>query len=368
MIRVLRFHPGRAAAAVDPAALPKTPGGGLWCDLTRDDLPVGHGPVHADQAAASTHTSGAAGPSPGHHAARPAIAIEKLAAWLEALHPLTAERLRHPAPTAVASAQEGYVHLRLPLVPHWAATTQAARPYLHRARAMRAHLEHLFLDLVIGPGFVLTVHTNRWESFEQFWQQLLGGEEQAAALDFAVYLLLVRVGRDHRLAVTSLLAATDQLLERLTERRARHLLSAIVHLRRQAADLRAVLAGTVNALGVLSAGASAQAVRTQVQPFYHDQLSEAKALLGAVENARSNLAEAVEAYTSVQSTEMNRVMQIFTVVAVIFMPPTLVASIYGMNFKMPEYHWSFGYAWALGLMGGSVVLLVTWFKARDYLP
>ncbi len=49
--------------------------------------------------------------------------------------------------------------------------------------------------------------------------------------------------------------------------------------------------------------------------------------------------------------EQNSIIKFFSVVAVVFLPPTLVASIYGMNFDtMPELHWLFGYPWALALM------------------
>jgi magnesium transporter len=54
------------------------------------------------------------------------------------------------------------------------------------------------------------------------------------------------------------------------------------------------------------------------------------------------------------------------VAAVVFLPPTLVASIYGMNFDyMPELKWLVGYAWALGLMVASAVLPYLYFKRRS---
>jgi magnesium transporter len=49
--------------------------------------------------------------------------------------------------------------------------------------------------------------------------------------------------------------------------------------------------------------------------------------------------------------EQNEIVKIFSVAAVIFMPATLVASMYGMNFKfMPELQWEYGYLWAIALM------------------
>jgi magnesium transporter len=61
------------------------------------------------------------------------------------------------------------------------------------------------------------------------------------------------------------------------------------------------------------------------------------------------------------------VIKIFSVVAVIFLPPTLVASIYGMNFDIPELKWSFGYPWSLALMIVSALAPYWYFKRRGWL-
>lgn len=66
--------------------------------------------------------------------------------------------------------------------------------------------------------------------------------------------------------------------------------------------------------------------------------------------------------------EQNRIIKIFSVVSVIFLPPTLVASSYGMNFSiMPELEWSFGYPMALGLMVLAAVAPYLFFKRRGWL-
>jgi magnesium transporter len=62
--------------------------------------------------------------------------------------------------------------------------------------------------------------------------------------------------------------------------------------------------------------------------------------------------------------EQNGIIKIVSVAAVVFLPPTLIASIYGMNFaRMPELHWTLGYPFALGLMVVSAVL-PAWFFRR----
>lgn len=66
--------------------------------------------------------------------------------------------------------------------------------------------------------------------------------------------------------------------------------------------------------------------------------------------------------------EQNKIIKIFTVASVVFMPPTLIASIYGMNFKvMPELNWMIGYPFAMILMLGSSVFTLLYFKRKKWL-
>lgn len=66
--------------------------------------------------------------------------------------------------------------------------------------------------------------------------------------------------------------------------------------------------------------------------------------------------------------EQNNIIKIFSVAAVAFLPPTLIASIYGMNFQfMPELGWRFGYLWAIGLMLLSAIVPLWYFRRRKWL-
>lgn len=66
--------------------------------------------------------------------------------------------------------------------------------------------------------------------------------------------------------------------------------------------------------------------------------------------------------------EQNAIIKIFSVAAVVFLPPTLIASVYGMNFDyMPELQWTWGYPFAIGLMVLAAVLPYLYFKRRGWL-
>jgi magnesium transporter len=66
--------------------------------------------------------------------------------------------------------------------------------------------------------------------------------------------------------------------------------------------------------------------------------------------------------------EQNQIIKIFSVVAVVFLPPTMVATIYGMNFKtMPELEWAYGYPLSIAFMIAFAVLPLLYFKKKGWL-
>ena len=75
-----------------------------------------------------------------------------------------------------------------------------------------------------------------------------------------------------------------------------------------------------------------------------------------------------DTFLGLVNIEQNKIIKIFTVVNVIFLPPTLVASMYGMNFDfMPELHWRLGYPFALGLMVVFTLVILLIFKLKKWL-
>jgi magnesium transporter len=76
----------------------------------------------------------------------------------------------------------------------------------------------------------------------------------------------------------------------------------------------------------------------------------------------------LDAMVGVISVEQNNIIKLFSVAAVVLMPPTLIASIYGMNFKnMPELGWDFGYPMAVVLMVIAAILPYWFFKWKRWL-
>ncbi len=105
-------------------------------------------------------------------------------------------------------------------------------------------------------------------------------------------------------------------------------------------------------------------VRVRIKDLQRDIIS----LMGYVERMSEKLQLLLEATLGMINIQQNIIIKIFSVIAVVFLPPTLVASIYGMNFHlMPELDWSYGYPVALLLMLLSAVGPYFYFRRRGWL-
>jgi magnesium transporter len=107
-----------------------------------------------------------------------------------------------------------------------------------------------------------------------------------------------------------------------------------------------------------------EGVRDHVQALLADtrSLTDHSAFLG------DNLTFLLDASLGLISIEQNAAMKLFSWAALVFLPPTLIAGIYGMNFEhMPELGWLFGYPWALGLILLSAVAPIWYLKRRGWI-
>jgi len=96
--------------------------------------------------------------------------------------------------------------------------------------------------------------------------------------------------------------------------------------------------------------------------------SDVKSLTDHANFVGSKITFLLDATLGLINIEQNGIFKIFSVVSVIFLPPTLIASMFGMNFtNMPELNWAYGYPYAIGLMITFAVLPFLYFKYKKWL-
>src|SRR6185503_18926055 len=109
-------------------------------------------------------------------------------------------------------------------------------------------------------------------------------------------------------------------------------------------------------------------VTEPLQPYFRDVQDHVIRTIELTDNVRDLLSSARELQLAQVSNRLNVVMKKLTAWAAIILIPTLIAGIYGMNFRhMPELEWTFGYPLALAVMAGSAGVLYWIFRKRDWL-
>ncbi len=145
------------------------------------------------------------------------------------------------------------------------------------------------------------------------------------------------------------------------------MLKRLGHIGDLLSKLRDSLVSLRRLFNFLAADYSAQEVamvRIQLQTLALD----AEALIDHATFTSQRINLLVDAMLGLIGVEQNAIIKIFSVASVVFLPPTLIASIYGMNFDvLPELHWTFGYPAALCGMVASAVLPYLFFKHKGWL-
>lgn len=115
-------------------------------------------------------------------------------------------------------------------------------------------------------------------------------------------------------------------------------------------------------------------VSQETRIYLRDCYDHAVRIIDLVEMYRELCSDLMELHLSSASHRMNEVMKVLTIITTLFIPPTFIAGVYGMNFKgdkspwnMPELEWFYGYPFALGLMTVVVVGLVLFLRWKGWL-
>jgi magnesium transporter len=109
-------------------------------------------------------------------------------------------------------------------------------------------------------------------------------------------------------------------------------------------------------------------IRQNQTAFYRDVYDHLVLVCDLTESYRDLISSAMNVYISVMSSRTNEVMKILTIFAVILLPLSVIASIYGMNFHfMPELEWHYGYYAVLGAMAFFALGMLVFFRWKKWL-
>jgi magnesium transporter len=211
-------------------------------------------------------------------------------------------------------------------------------------------------------GDCLDAVRNRLRNEEGYIRQESGEHLAISVIDAVIdsYFHLLDKGGD----------ALDTLEDDILIRHDRYAPANIHAVKREISKVRHTVWPMRDALNAYYRDAS-DAMSKHTQVLLRDCTENAVHVMQMVETQRELCSDLMDLHLSTASARMNEVMKVLTIITTLFIPPTFIAGIYGMNFNpdkspwnMPELNWFFGYPFALGLMLFMVVGLLWFLKRR----
>jgi magnesium transporter len=224
------------------------------------------------------------------------------------------------------------------------------------------------LDCVLGKNFLITFHNCPLTSIEVCKDR---GRKQSPIMmhgaDMLLYSILDSCIESYFPVVQKFDNFVDEMSDELFKEPNQETLKKIYYLKNEIMHLRRTIGPQADIISSIARGDFAFISPENIIYFrsLYDNLVRLSDLVGT---SRDVITGAMEAYTSIVSNRLNEVMKTLTIIATIMMPLTLVASIYGMNFKhMPELNSKFGYPTVIVIMITITMVMLTYFKRRKWL-
>jgi len=217
--------------------------------------------------------------------------------------------------------------------------------------------------LVIGKDFVLSFQERARGAFEPIRERLRATRSpmRERGIDHLAYALLDVVVDRYFLAVDQLAEEAEALEEEAMTQPSPALLARINRCKRNTLTVRRAVWPLRELVGALQRS-DREAFTAETRLYLRDVQDHAIHVLESLDGVRDQLGDLLEIYLSSVSNRLNLEVRILTVLSMLFMPATLIAGIWGMNFTtMPLAQDLGGFWWVIGLMAVCAALMGTLF-------
>jgi magnesium transporter len=221
---------------------------------------------------------------------------------------------------------------------------------LYEAELVGAHdkLELRELNIFLGANYLVTVHSRPIRAVEtaaRLWKEWTDRAEHGAGM--VAYLLIDAIVDDYMPLLDILSERMDDIEDQIFGEFKPESMHEIFRIKKQLLYLRRSITPLRDVFNTLLRREQPLFAR-ETHVYFQDVYDHIIRIADTIDTLRDMLGSTMDAYLSVASNRMNMVMKRLTSIATILMSVTLIAGIYGMNFRiMPELDWRYGYVFAL---------------------
>jgi magnesium transporter len=224
------------------------------------------------------------------------------------------------------------------------------------------------LAIFIGPNFMVSNHNYPMYSVEAVRRGVEDdGRLMKRGANFLAHSLIDTLIDNILPTVDKMTELSESIEEEAIRIPHQTTLEAILKLKRSTLRIHRIIAPQREVLNRLSRG-EFPLIKREAQIFYRDIYDHLVRIEDLNQSIRDGADNALASYLSSVANRQNETMKVLSMVATIFLPLTLLAGIYGMNFEyMPELTWHWGYFAVLGVIAFVIIGAIWWFWARNWI-
>jgi magnesium transporter len=227
-------------------------------------------------------------------------------------------------------------------------------------------IEHV--SMILGSTYLISFQENVGDVFDPVRERIRReGRIRKFGPDYLVYALIDDIVDNYFLVMEKLEERVEDLEEELVVNATPQSLSKLNKLKKDMIHLRKAvwpLREMINALD----REDSPLIRADTRIYFRDVYDHIIQVIDTLETFRDMVSGMIDIYLSSLSYRMNEIMKVLTLIATIFIPLTFVAGVYGMNFDyMPELRHPYGYFMVWGVMIGVVVVMLIYFRKRQWI-
>ncbi|HLO59318.1 MAG TPA: magnesium/cobalt transporter CorA [Bacteroidales bacterium] len=213
-------------------------------------------------------------------------------------------------------------------------------------------LDMKHIGLLLGEFYVIVFKDSENKVFNEIKARIENGKSKARQKkpDYLFYLLTDAVIDTYYSVVNEIDNKIDKMEAVLLEHPDTNYIRNLYRIKQPMSEMRSVVYPMREALMNMIQG-DYPLIEDETLPFLHDVKDHINNIVTMFETSRDTLSDLLEINNSNINNRLNATMKMLTIITTLFVPLTLIAGIYGMNFRfMPELSWKVGYPMALGLM------------------
>jgi magnesium transporter len=223
------------------------------------------------------------------------------------------------------------------------------------------------LRMFVGKTFVVSIHSTPLYSVSSVAHIVKeGSNPMKRGADFLAYNIIDTLVDNVMPTIDKMGDVAEELEEEIIRMPRSSSLEDILKLKRSTLHMHRVLAPQRETLNRLSRG-EFPIISQEARIFYRDIYDHIVLIEDMNQTLRDRADNALSTYLSSVANRQNEVMKVLSIIAAIFLPLSLLAGIYGMNFEnMPELGFRWGYFAVIGFMALVLVLVLWWFWAKNW--